>query len=252
MKPFALAAVALLSVTALASLAGCAAQTGDDAADSEDALSGPQSTLVATLTTSTTEKVEDKCTIQATDIVVSGLDEDVATAINTALANNRTTTFANVDCSVDSFEWQSTMTATLNAKGILSIEESGTSLLYGAAHDAKFTLGHNFDLTSGSELHIKDLLTAKGIANAVTACNTGLNKVAVQLGETSDYTDACAAALTEQDGPASFTVDQNGIRIHPSLGDAEFVLESNGALIPWTAIHRNLTKAGVRVLNASK
>jgi hypothetical protein len=252
MKSSTLSIIALLSLTTLTTLGGCAAPTEDDASASADAVTETRSDIVATLTTNALDAVNDHCTSSGSEMQVSGLGADVDTAINAALSNNRTTTFADVDCSKDSFEWQSTMTTKLNAHGILSIEESGTSMLYGAAHDSKFVLGHNFDLATGKTIDIKDLLTAKGIANAIIACNTSLNRVAVQLGETDDYTPHCTEALTEQHGPASFTVEQAGLRVHPSLGSAAFALEANGALIPWTAVQRNLTKAGVKVRNASK
>jgi hypothetical protein len=144
------------------------------------------------------------------------------------------------------------MTVKANAKGILSIEESGYSSFEHEAHDAKFIIGHNFDLRTGKELTIKDVLTSAGIAKATTACDAAMRKAAKQYDADGSYEGECASALKEQYGPASFSIEKGGIRIHPEMGTAAFVLELEGALIPWSAIDHSLTTAGIALANASK
>lgn len=247
------ALLSLAAVALFASTVGCSAAAEDDTAGAAGAASAAQSGLSVTLKEVDLGNVNGKCT-SAGKMVQAGIGNGVAAAtvekVNARLSRNMLQSTGE-DCANLTFTFEMTMTVKHNAKGFLSIGESGYSYSEGAAHDSKFVLGHNIDLATGAVFKAKDILTQPGAETAAEVCAGGIQKLRGDhegFGVDADK-DSCARALGYD---TSFTFDKSGIRLHPSMSGAEFVFEAEGVLIPWTVIDRNLTARGVEVMNATK
>jgi hypothetical protein len=95
-------------------------------------------------------------------------------------------------------------------------------------------------------------LTGAGISEAIAACDAAMQKAAGGAELEGRFVEPCASSLREEHGAASYSVEVGGLRLHPILGTAApFVLELEGALVPWSAVDGGLTTAGVAVRSAS-
>jgi hypothetical protein len=252
-----LGAVALFVLSSF----GCAA-TEEDSGGNETAVSSTSPR--AKLTRKNTRATNGKCITSAEELEIGGIPTAAAASINTALLSSRTTAFANRDCS-RRFEWVSAMNVTHFAQGYLSVETKGFWNEEEGARSKRFAFGHNFELATGRSIGITELLTTSGLKKAVRACEAGLKQTARQVEEddgdagaddddesSNDFLARCSSAVREKEGPASFTFDEAGIRIHPRMAKNDASLEVDGSLVPWAAVEGGLTAAGLEILESTR
>lgn len=244
--------VALISLMLLTGV-GCAATT-DDEADSNGGAISARASSAAIVTPKDFNEATGDCTINSSEFEVSGLARKVNETINHALSQSRRELHEGGRCTTgEKVLFESVMSVTHNGKGFLSIAQGGSVALEGAAHESAILLGFNFDLRTGERLAIKDLLTSNGITQAVAACNADMKASARDVGmDDFSYEEECSSALKEQNGPATFTFSDEGIRVHPSMARSAFILEAVGATIPWSAIDRSLTSTGSAVMKSTQ
>jgi hypothetical protein len=108
-----------------------------------------------------------------------------------------------------------------NARGILGLVLGESSFMTGAGHMANSLAGLTFDLRTGRRLHLRDVLQPSGLATVRSKC--------------AEEYDAwvCDIYLDESEGPASFTVEREGLRL-------QFMVPAD-LLVPWSDVATAVT-----------
>jgi hypothetical protein len=196
---------------------------------STDAESAPEtraddSTLVDAAKVQTVElrTRQDNCTIDHTYVVVSGIDGAAAKRINDLLARDAASLVQGEDCRGSRFSTSGLMSVSVNRRGLLSVLETGSSSIEGAAQAQYFLRTFTFDLQTGARLSLPDLLTDAGIKRIDARCNASWAEGATP----SPYCKAGAPG-------AAFTLG-NGVRYYqPEVPYALLETGLEGQLTPW-------------------
>jgi hypothetical protein len=144
-----------------------------------------------------------KCTVQHNFVQVSGISAPAASAINKSLVRTKAGRLLDVNCATEGYDSNGDTVVSFNGKGILSVADTIGSDFEGAAHPNTTMTTSTFDLRSGKELSLSDVLLPAGLKELQKACQN--------VWSADD--DRCDAGAH-----SSFTIEANGVRfVQPSV-----------------------------------
>jgi hypothetical protein len=215
----------------------CAANAGDEGNGvdpDEQEIQGAVSLKAAT-TTIALKKTQGKCTVDSSFLQVKTASRTVDAVINKALARTFEEMVFDTDCRTEGLERSGGMTVVYNGKGILSVIDSNDYYSEGAAHPSVEMRTLNFDLRTGKQLQLTNILNADGKKKLVDACTKTYEPEGL---------DASYCTLTTD---AQFSVEATGIRfLQPEVPHVIFALGAEGQLVTWKSLKGNITNALVK------
>ncbi|NOU26975.1 MAG: hypothetical protein HOO96_03630 [Polyangiaceae bacterium] len=224
--PFSYPVIALAGLIALSS-AGCSLDTGEAGGDDADVV-----TEKAKVSTQTIDRVDGRCNVGVTFLVVEARSPSASGAINAKLTRTYDQIVEGVQCETTEFAAKSEMLVAQNGKGLLSLSEVGVASRTGQVVIEVATW--TFDLRNGKQLSLGDVLTSSGMEVLKTTCVSAYTAV----GATPDC-DVDASA-------AKFVIEAKGIRsLQP---DAGVQLGLEGQLVPWNALKGKIKHPLVKAL----
>lgn len=208
----------ILPTTLLA--AGCAASSSPTT--SEAAELAKDDGLSAVVTTAEVRAESAGCRVHLNRPVVRLADSAVTAAIGAALPVPTVKEICGELEEGETFDTEGGFGVVANAHGILSLSIGESSYMSGAGHMANSLVGESFDLHTGRQLHLRDVLDSAGLATLQARC--------VELHEPWH----CELVLDEKDGPANFEIAPEGLRVNFTVPDEMTVPwgELTGAVKP--------------------
>jgi hypothetical protein len=202
-------------------LAGCGADSAPASSESS-ALAAPAP--VATVRSVEIRTSTPTCSVYLDRPVVELEDAAAAAAIAAAIPVPKVEEICGGIEKGEHYDVEGGFEVVTNERGILGIVIGESSFMTGAAHMANSLDGVTFDLHTGKRLRLSDVLEPSGLATLRSKC-------------VADYEDEwlCDLYLDESEGPASFTVEREGVRVLFRVPEE--------ILVPWTELASGVTPA---------
>jgi hypothetical protein len=215
----------------------CAANANDDGngvdADEQE-IQGAVSLKAAT-TTVALKKTVGKCTVDSSFLQVKTASSAVDAVINKVLARTFEEMVFDTDCRTEGLDRSGGMTVVYNSRGILSVVDANDYMSEGAAHPSVVMRTYNFDLRTGKQLQLTNILNADGRKKLSVACT----KIYEPEGLDSSFCGINA--------DAQFSVEAKGIRfLQPEVPHVIFALGAEGQMLPWKDLKGTVTSALVK------
>jgi hypothetical protein len=233
--PAAVVGMVLLGVCA----GGCAGET-ESAASSDNEVRGAPAEMdtasgAATIETKTLTQESPECSVDVSFPVVDAGNSAATAAIANALP---LPTVASICADADpGTSFERGFTVATNGAGLLSLFVSGSTFVSG--HLDRWIGSHTFDLRTGRQLALPDVLTPEGIALLRTACIEALQK-AEDSSDAELATETCDRHMqSTPDQPVIFELEERGF--HLALALSNLAVGVEGAVVPWASLRGKTT-----------
>lgn len=226
-----------LFLVCLGGLVGCASPTEETEGDLTSDLTKAASSSTATLKSVPVKEALQGCTFEGT-------------LLETTLKTGKVT-FGNVNFLLESCFIAGSKATTRsfkgspkvlhNGNGLLSVNESFLPLSeLGADHVHAQLFFKAYDLASGKQLGINDVLDAEGRAIAEASCHALLK---------ADKVTSGANWMCGFEAEAEWSLDAKGIRVYPRiLHENQWKTIIKGGFTPWSALEGHITNAAAKAL----
>ncbi|MBX3232047.1 MAG: hypothetical protein KIT84_19970 [Labilithrix sp.] len=210
-------------------MAGCAGTADEPNAASESNMTGAPEAAV-TVTTKEIRSASPECRVAIDWPVVTTPNAQATAAIAKVLAEP---VIAGICDGADeelTLEQDGSYTVELNEAGLLSIAIAESHFMSGMSSIGHAWYAHTFDVATGAELKLSDVLTAEGLKAAEADCNEGLGE------------DFCAGRFE-----TSETEEELGFRPRFSLREDGLVILARVPeehVIPWSKLPASSLKPG--------